>query len=89
MNTFVDLQDFTSQQIAPELQAGARSAHPILLADALKFLTTFRSQLPKETLLAMFPALIEQLGIEANVVHSYAAIAVERLLATKIQQQHR
>lgn len=32
---------------------------PILKADALKFLTTFRSQLPKDVELALFPSLIK------------------------------
>ncbi len=32
---------------------------PILKADALKFVTTFRSQLPKDTELGLFPALIK------------------------------
>ena len=42
-----------------------------------------RSLLPKPTTLAVFPDLIRLLGSEFNVVHSYAAIAVERLLSLK------
>ena len=53
------LQDFFAQQIAPELQSAAVGEAPILKADALKFVTTFRSQLPKDTLLGLFPALIK------------------------------
>lgn len=32
----------------------------------------------------MFPLLINLLGSEYNVVHSYAAIAIERLLSVKV-----
>ncbi|KAI3438113.1 hypothetical protein D9Q98_000554 [Chlorella vulgaris] len=82
-NALVNLQDFFAQQIGPELAAAAVNEQPILKADALKFVTTFRSQLPKETQLGLFPALINLLGSESNVVHSYAAIAIDRLLAMK------
>jgi exportin-2 (importin alpha re-exporter) len=82
-NTLVNLQDFFAQQIAPELQSAAVNESPILKADALKFVTTFRSQLPKDTELGLFPALINLLGSESNVVHSYAAIAVDRLLSMR------
>jgi exportin-2 (importin alpha re-exporter) len=58
-NALVNLQDFFAQQIGPELAAAAVNEQPILKADALKFVTTFRSQLPKETQLGLFPALIK------------------------------
>lgn len=34
--------------------------------------------------LQLFPSLVNLLGSASNVVHSYAAIAVERLLASKV-----
>ena len=62
-NALVNLQDFFLQQVAPELSGGGGDggvdAQPILKADALKFVTTFRSQLPKEAELGLFPALIK------------------------------
>ncbi|KAL4452248.1 hypothetical protein ABPG75_007910 [Micractinium tetrahymenae] len=82
-NTLVNLQDFFAQQVAPELAAADANERPILKADALKFVTTFRSQLPKETELGLFPSLVNLLGSESNVVHSYAAIAVDRLLSMR------
>ncbi len=42
-----------------------------------------RAQLPKATCLDAFPHLVRLLGAEANVVHSYAAIAIDRLLTQK------
>ena len=57
-NTLVHLLDFFGQHIAPELQSPAVNERPVLKADALKFLTTFRGQLPKEAVLALFPLLV-------------------------------
>jgi hypothetical protein len=58
-NELVSLQDFFTQQVAPELQAAAVDEQSILKADALKFVTTFRSQLSKEATMALFPSLIK------------------------------
>ena len=66
----------------PELRSGP-GGQPILQADALKFVITFRSQLSKAAILAAFPLLVALLQSESNVVHSYAAILVERLLTSK------
>lgn len=57
---------------------------PVLKADALKFLTTFRSQISSAEVLAAFPGLVRLLGAQANVVHSYAATCIERLLCLKV-----
>ena len=67
----------------PELQAasaGGAAAHPILLADALKFVTVFRGQLPAEAYGAVIPLLASLLTKPQIVVHTYAAIALERML---------
>ncbi|KFM24134.1 Exportin-2 [Auxenochlorella protothecoides] len=82
-NDLVNLQDFYAQHIAPELAAADVNDLPVLKADALKFATTFRSQLPKATALATFPHLVNLLASESNVVHSYAAIAVDKLLSQR------
>jgi Cse1 len=65
-------------------QAADASADGILKADALRFVTTFRSQIPKPELLAVFPAIVNLLRSEHNVVHSYAATCIERLLSMKV-----
>jgi hypothetical protein len=51
-NQFVDVVSFFAAQVLPELQSG--SAHDVLKADAFKFVTTFRNQLPKEAI-EVFP----------------------------------
>lgn len=57
---------------------------PVLRADALKFLTTFRTQIPKADVLSVFPGIVRLLGSDSNVVHSYAAVCIERLLSLKV-----
>jgi exportin-2 (importin alpha re-exporter) len=59
--------------------------NPILRADALKYLTTFRSLISKADAIAVFPHVVRALNSDSNVVHSYAAIAVERLLSMKVR----
>lgn len=87
-NQLVNLLDFFNQHIASELQAPASSSQDtgkaVLVADALKFVTTFRSHIPKATLVQLFPKLVEALGSPANVVHSYAAICIDRLLSSRV-----
>ena len=46
-NELVGIPDFFNQHIMPELQSANLDERPVLKADALKFLTTFRSQIPK------------------------------------------
>lgn len=56
----------------------------VLRADSLKFLTTFRFQIPKADVLAGFPGIVQLLGSESNVVHSQAAMCIEQLLSLKV-----
>ncbi len=72
-----------ADQVVPELQQGP-GKQAILQADALKFVTIFRAQLPKTALLEIFPLVVALLKSDSNVVHSYAAILIERLLASKV-----
>ena len=52
-NELVSIGDFFAGHIVPELQAAPGRAHDVLQADALKFLTAFRGQIPKPTARAL------------------------------------
>ena len=56
---------------------------PVLKADAIKFIMTFRSILPREHVIGALPLLIRHLPAASTVVHSYAACAIEKILALK------
>lgn len=76
-NQAVNLLDFFGTHVLPELQAaaaaltgGGASAHPVLIADALKFVTVFRSQLPADAYSQALPAVVTLLGHTQTVVHT-------------------
>ncbi|KAK4047158.1 importin-alpha export receptor [Microbotryomycetes sp. JL201] len=84
-NALVDVVQFFSEHILPDLQAAPNSVHPIIQADAIKFLYTFRNQLTKEQLLSVLPLLNPHLANPHFVIHTYAAITIERMLFIKQQ----
>eukprot|EP00123_Amoebidium_parasiticum_P018052 comp24082_c0_seq1/m.43377 comp24082_c0_seq1/g.43377 ORF comp24082_c0_seq1/g.43377 comp24082_c0_seq1/m.43377 type:complete len:977 (-) comp24082_c0_seq1:650-3580(-) len=82
-NTLVNVDEFFISHIVPDLQAQNTNALPVLKADAIKYVLTFRNQLAREALLATVPILITHIGAESLVQHSYAANVLERLLTIK------
>jgi exportin-2 (importin alpha re-exporter) len=56
---------------------------PVLKADAIKLIMTFRSILPREMVIGSLPQLIRHLSANSIVVHSYAACAIEKILAMR------
>ena len=82
-NELVNIGDFFSAHIVPELQVPLGRGQPVLKADALKFVTTFRQQIPKASCLTLLPPVASLLASEHNVVHTYAALCVERMLTVR------
>ncbi|XP_020254301.1 LOW QUALITY PROTEIN: exportin-2 [Asparagus officinalis] len=83
----VDVDSFFLNVIVPELQGPDVNAYPMLKAGALKFLTVFREQIPKQAAVSLLPNVIGLLRAESNVVHSYAANCLEKLLLVKDKVQ--
>ncbi|EOA26521.1 hypothetical protein CARUB_v10022574mg [Capsella rubella] len=79
----IDVQSFFTNIILPELQSRDVNSFPMLKAGSLKFLTLFRSHIPKPFAMQLFPELVRFLKAESNVVHSYAASCIEKLLVVK------
>ncbi|XP_042504800.1 exportin-2-like [Macadamia integrifolia] len=79
----VDVHSFFGSVIVSELQSQDVNSFPMLKAGALKFFTMFRNQIPKEVAIALVPHVVRFLGSESNVVHSYAASCIEKLLLVK------
>lgn len=82
VNSMVNVPDFFVKHIQANL-AGDVNATPIVKAACIKFVTTFRNQLPKAGLVMLLPVVANLLRAEAYVVHTYAALAVERMLTVK------
>ncbi|RIB01856.1 chromosome segregation 1-like protein [Gigaspora rosea] len=80
INDLVNVVDWFSENVLPDLQAPVDSGQPVLKVDAIKYLYTFRNQMSKPGLAAVFPLLVNHLSSTNYVVHTYAAIAIERIL---------
>ncbi|KAJ2785075.1 importin-alpha export receptor [Coemansia interrupta] len=84
VNSLVDTTDLFRTQVVQHLQnIGSDASAPILKVDAIKYVITFRSQLPHELLTQALPLLSAHLAHPDTVVATYAAIAIERLLVLK------
>ncbi len=79
----VNVADIFTAQCLPELQNPALNQHHVLRADAIRYLTTFRSVLPRELVVGSLPLLATHLTSRSHVVHTYAAHCLERLLVMK------
>lgn len=82
-NQLVDLVDFYRAHIVTELEQPNVNRLMVLKADAIKYLMTFRNQLPREAVLAAMKPLVNLLSSPSLVVHSYAANAIDKLLILK------
>eukprot|EP00941_MAST-03F_sp_MAST-3F-sp1_P000740 g740.t1 len=81
LNAGVNILSFFEQHVLPELSS--TNNHPVIQADALKFVTTFRAQMTKQQYVSLFPFLLRYLASPHYVVHTYAANCIERLLMQK------
>merc|ERR1719305_347305 len=83
LNELVNVMDFFNGHILPELQTPDVNALPIVKADAIKFVSTFRNQLGSpqnggdQTLQSCTPVLVAHLKSSHYVVHTYAAQCIE------------
>lgn len=79
-NDFADIVAFFQRNIASDLIAD-EGVEPILKVDAIKYLYTFRSQITPAQWQEVFPLLVKHLGSSEYVIYTYAAIALERVMA--------
>jgi len=86
VNEMMDLHEFLKSHVAPEITASTTSPLRVVRADCIRFLTVFRSQLDTRAVCGVFPALVQLTGSADTVMHSYAAFAIERLLALRDKQ---
>jgi exportin-2 (importin alpha re-exporter) len=87
-NELIDVIDFMSKQVVPELESLPSDGPPILKADAIKFCTIFRHHIPAEAFSVLIPLMSKHLASGSYVVHTYAAAWIERILAMKIEGVH-
>jgi exportin-2 (importin alpha re-exporter) len=56
---------------------------PVLIADSIKYVMIFRTVLPREVVVGSVPQLVRHLTAYSQVVHTYAACAIEKILVMK------
>lgn len=83
LNPNVNILDIFNVHVLPELHDEDVNARPIVKADAIKLICTFRSHFPKDFLLELLPHLVRHLSSEYIVVQTYAALCIEKFLTVK------
>lgn len=81
----IDVNQFYEASILPELNEQDVNSFPVIKADAMRYISTFRQILSKETLMQSMPHLIRYLASEIPVVNTYACHSIERMLTIKAQ----
>ena len=81
----IDVIQFFDTTILPDLDDPDVNNFPVLKADDMRYISTFRQQLPKEKLIVALPHLIRYLTSSVPVVNTYACHAIERILTLKSQ----
>ncbi|XP_063905831.1 exportin-2 [Zophobas morio] len=79
----VSIPQFFQEHVLPELKRTNVDELPVLKADAIKYLLTFRSVLPSELVIGTIPLLVQHLTSESAVIHTYAACTIEKVLIMK------
>jgi exportin-2 (importin alpha re-exporter) len=84
-NQLVDLVQFCNAHIVPELNAAASDPTqvnhlPVIKASCIKYIMTFRSQLPPSLVKESLGVLVSHLKADSHVVHTYAACAIDKIL---------
>lgn len=79
----VNVADIFQSQCLPDLQRAAVNEQPVLKADAIRYIVTFRSVLPRDILVGVIPLLGIHLTSSSHVVHTYAAHCLEKLLVLR------
>ncbi|KAI0262819.1 Cse1-domain-containing protein [Gloeopeniophorella convolvens] len=83
-NPNVDIVQWFADNIFSDLQSTAVSVRPVLQVDAIRYLYTFRNQLTKDQLNSVLPLLLTRLESTDVVVYTYAAVALDRILAMRV-----
>ncbi|KAH0543334.1 hypothetical protein FGG08_002290 [Glutinoglossum americanum] len=86
INPLVDVVDFFQRNVANDLVADT-GIEAILKVDSMKYLYTFRSRIDKHQWQQALPLVAKHLNSPEYVVHTYAAITIERVLHLQIFNQ--
>ena len=80
---FVNIADIFSTQCLPLLQNPDLTLFPVLRADCMRYVTTFRGILPQEVLINCIPLLLHHTVSPSYILHTYAAHCLEKILTVR------
>lgn len=79
----IDVVQFFESTLLPDLTDADVNDYPVIKADVMRYISTFRQQLPKEVVLSALPHLIRFMASTVPVVFTYACHTIERILTLK------
>lgn len=83
VNSLVNITEFYTTHVLPEIQNDNVNQYPLVKAECIKYLISFRSVLPPDAVQSSLLHLSLLLGANSTVVHSYAGDALSRCLLIK------
>ena len=83
INPLINITDFFITQVLPDLKTTSDNLHPMLLLEAIKFVVSYRNQLSKNDLVQCIPLLLSHLESDNFIIHTFSAIALEKILSIK------
>ena len=83
INPLINIVDYFSAQVLPDLKLASGNLHPLLLLEAIKFVVSYRNQLSKNDLVQCMPLLLSHLESDNFIIHTFSAIAIEKILSIK------
>ncbi|ROT71296.1 exportin-2 [Penaeus vannamei] len=87
INELVNITEFYQNHILPELQNQDVNRLPVLKAEAIKYVISFRSALPFDAVKLCIPDLARLITAQSPVVHTYAAAAIDKVFLLKLNNQ--
>ena len=83
INSNLNVKEYFHTHVLPDLKSNNCNLHPLLLLEAIKFVMNYRNQLVKNELVECMPLMLFHLESENFIIHTYSAIAIEKILAIK------
>ncbi|XP_063589155.1 exportin-2-like [Penaeus indicus] len=87
INELVNITEFYQNHILPELQNQDVNRLPVLKAEAIKYVISFRSALPFDAVKLCIPDLARLITAQSPVVHTYAAAAIDKIFLLRLNNQ--
>lgn len=83
VNPLINITDYFNVHVLPDLKSSGNALHPLLLLESIKFVVSYRNQLTKNDLIQCIPLMLLHLESDNFIIHTFSAIAVEKVLSIK------